>query len=325
MSLTVPSPFIVAIWNAFVPPAGLLTGCLLSSIFLGVVTIQSARYWEVFRQDKVFNIGLVLFLLILNASGCIAFTSLCYTHVVSAFGNTQVMTSNPPIDWRYLYAQSAGLVTVFVVLITLTIPVVAILKSRLLAVVLDTIVLARTGLGYYQIYVLSQASKHLGSSQITNLLVRISRVTPILIVVSDIVVALVLCGALLYARSGNPINDSAIDRLFNTLLPCIIAIVLWQLGLGIGIWTDSSSVATVFSVPSPLFFNIAYLAALHARSQLTSPDLMSLDNPLRWAFARRKVEPWSTAITVTQERVQQAEEGAIELRAVARLSLVSVY
>ncbi|KAF8324057.1 hypothetical protein DL93DRAFT_2070289 [Clavulina sp. PMI_390] len=220
-----------------------------------------------------------------------------------------------------MYAQSVGLATAFVVLVTLTIPIVAILKSRVLALLLDAVVLARTGLGFSQIYVLSQEIKHLGSSQVANLLARIARISPVLIVLSDVVVAFVLCGALLFARSGNPIDDHALTRLFNTLLPSSIVIILWQLGLGIGIWTESTSVATALAVPSPLLFNVAYLATLHARSQLTSPDLLLLNNPLRWAFAKRKVEPWSTSITVTQERVQRTEEGALELGTLTHLSL----
>ncbi|KAF8324058.1 hypothetical protein DL93DRAFT_2070292 [Clavulina sp. PMI_390] len=229
----------------------------------------------------------------------------------------------PPLDWRYFYAQSIGLFTTFIVLLILTVPILAILKSRILAALLDLFVLARTGLGFFQIYVLSQEVKHLGSSEIALVLTRITRILPIMIVLSDILVAIVLCGALLFARSGNPINDTAIKRLFNTLLPSSVVIILWQLGLGIGIWIENTALATSMAMSSPLCFNIAYLAALHARSQLISPDLLLLNNPLRWAFARREIEAWSTAITITQERLQQTEEGAVELGTITRVSLVS--
>ncbi|KAF8324054.1 hypothetical protein DL93DRAFT_2092682 [Clavulina sp. PMI_390] len=318
MSLREPSPFQIAIWNAFIDPIGILVGCLISTILLGIVSAQSARYWEVFRQDKAFTIALVVSLLL-------AFVTVLYTHLVSAFGNAEVIQSNPLVDWRYLYAQAVGLVTTFVVLVTLTIPIIAsgffVFKSRILALSLDLIVLARTGLGFSQLYVLSEEAKRLGDMRIANLLIRVARIAPILIVLSDIIVASVLCGALLFARNGNPINDHAIHRLFNTLLPSSIIIILWQVGLGIGIWKENGSVATTFVVSSPLLFNVAYMATLHARSQVTSPDLTSLSNPIRWAFAKRKVEPWSTAITITHERVQQTEEGAVELETVSRLSL----
>ncbi|KAF8324056.1 hypothetical protein DL93DRAFT_2222912 [Clavulina sp. PMI_390] len=321
MSSTAANSLQVEIWNGFVPPTGFLAGCLLSAFFLGIVTVQTARFWEVFRQDKTFNVSLVLSLLTMNASGCLAFSSVCYIHLISAFGDPSLMARDPPVDWRYLYGQSVGLATTFVVLITLTIPIFSILKSRLLSLLLDALAFARTGLGFYQIYVFSQEAERLGSLQVAQLLKRVTRASPILIVLSDVVVAAVLCGLLLFARGANPINDSAINRLIDTLLPCSIFIILWQLGVGISIWTNASSVAVTFAVSSPLLFNIAYLATLHARSQLTSPGLLLLNNPLRWAFAKRKVEPWSTAITITQERVQQTEEGTFELGFMSQLSL----
>ncbi|KAF8324052.1 hypothetical protein DL93DRAFT_84933 [Clavulina sp. PMI_390] len=321
MGSTAPNAEQLVLWNEFIPPTGFMIGCLLSSVFLGIVSVQSARYWEIFRQDKAVNVALVITLLVLNGSGWLAFSSVLYTHVVSAFGNPSLIVLDPPVDWRYLYGQAVGLVTTFVVLVTLTIPIIAILKSRLLALLLDALVLARTGLGLYQIYILAQEIEHLGSLKVAILLERVARIAPVLIVLSDVIVAIVLCGALLFARGGSPIGDSAINRLIYTLLPCSIFIILWQLGLGISIWTDIGSIATTFAISSPLLFNIAYLATLHARSQLVSQDLLLLNNPLRWAFAKRKVERWATTITVTQERVQQTEEGGLELGSVTRLSL----